>query len=229
MIRLTKVSKFYPSGESQQAVLTDIDLALAERCYVAITGPSGSGKTTLMNILGCMDSFEQGEYLLDGSDTKHMTDEQLSLYRNQKIGFVFQSFQLFNAKTVLENVLFPALFYHKKSDSLTARAMMLLDKVGLSEHVHKLPKQLSGGQKQRTAIARALINQPKLILADEPTGNLDSHNAAEIIRLFEQLNAEGQAIVLVTHDAHIANRCHTIVQLSDGQIASVQSRVFGPT
>lgn len=222
MIKLTQVSKFYPCGELPQAVLKGIDLTLADGCYVAITGPSGSGKTTLMNILGCMDSFEQGEYLLDGIDTKSMTDAQLSLYRNEKIGFVFQSFQLFNAKTVLENVLFPALFYRKKSDSLTERALMLLDKVGLSAHIHKLPKQLSGGQKQRTAIARALMNQPKLILADEPTGNLDSQNAAEIIRLFEQLNAEGQSIVLVTHDAQIANRCHNVVQLCDGQIIAVQ-------
>ncbi len=222
MIKLTQVSKFYPCGELPQAVLKGIDLTLADGCYVAITGPSGSGKTTLMNILGCMDSFEQGEYLLDGIDTKSMTDAQLSLYRNEKIGFVFQSFQLFNAKTVLENVLFPALFYRKKSDSLTERALMLLDKVGLSAHIHKLPKQLSGGQKQRTAIARALMNQPKLILADEPTGNLDSQNAAEIIRLFEQLNAEGQSIVLVTHDAQIANRCHSVVQLCDGQIIAVQ-------
>jgi putative ABC transport system ATP-binding protein len=222
MIKLTQVSKFYPCGELPQAVLKGIDLTLADGCYVAITGPSGSGKTTLMNILGCMDSFEQGEYLLDGIDTKSMTDAQLSLYRNEKIGFVFQSFQLFNAKTVLENVLFPALFYRKKSDSLTERALMLLDKVGLSAHIHKLPKQLSGGQKQRTAIARALMNQPKLILADEPTGNLDSQNAAEIIRLFEQLNAEGQSIVLVTHDAQIANRCHNVVQLCDGQIIALQ-------
>lgn len=222
MIKLTQISKFYPCGELPQAVLKGIDLTLADGCYVAITGPSGSGKTTLMNILGCMDSFEQGEYLLDGIDTKSMTDAQLSLYRNEKIGFVFQSFQLFNAKTVLENVLFPALFYRKKSDSLTERALMLLDKVGLSAHIHKLPKQLSGGQKQRTAIARALMNQPKLILADEPTGNLDSQNAAEIIRLFEQLNAEGQSIVLVTHDAQIANRCHNVVQLCDGQIIAVQ-------
>lgn len=223
MIELQQVSRRYVmSGQTVQA-LDAIDLSIAPGAFVAITGASGSGKSTLLNILGCLDRPCTGRYCLDGRDVASFDDEALSATRNQRIGFVFQSFHLMPRLTVLENVLLPHRYGSHPGAAQTlsdreARAEELLKRVGLADRADHRPQELSGGQMQRAAIARALIMSPALLLADEPTGNLDSKSAAVVLGLIDELNREGQTVVLVTHDHDIADRAPRQVRLKDGRI-----------
>lgn len=205
-------------GGNEVHALAGIDLGIDAGAYVAITGPSGSGKSSLLNLIGCLDRPSSGRYLLDDEDVAQMDDERISALRNRKIGFVFQSFFLLPRLTVLENVLLPMRYAGTPDVGAEARARSLLDRVGLSNRLDHKPGELSGGQQQRAAIARALVRQPRLLLADEPTGNLDSRSAADVLGLIDELHAEGQTIVLVTHDAEVAARAPRHVRLRDGRI-----------
>jgi len=212
--------KHYETEAGVQPVLDDVNLRISEGEFVAIMGPSGSGKSTFMNILGCLDNPSSGRYLLDGNDTSRLTLDELARLRNRFIGFVFQGYNLLPRATLLTNVSLPLLYSGVKKSEREARAKELLAKVGLERYPRYLPNQISGGQQQRVAIARALINRPKLILADEPTGNLDTATSHEIMRLFEQLNAEERiTIVLVTHEPDIARSAQRVVNFIDGRIA----------
>jgi putative ABC transport system ATP-binding protein len=222
LIELKNIHKNFVMGEENIHALNDVNLTINEGEFTSIVGTSGSGKSTLMNIIGLLDLPSDGSYTLDGINTTKMTDDELSKYRNQKIGFVFQSFNLLPKATALKNVEMPlhyASAYKNLSDA-TIRQMALetLDKVGLSSRVHHLPNELSGGQRQRVAIARALVNNPKILLADEPTGALDSKTSEEILTLFKELNDQGVTVVIVTHDNNIAHRCKRILRMSDGVI-----------
>ena len=200
------------------AVLKGIDLTIVEGEFVGIVGASGSGKTTLMNILGCLDRPTRGRYQLDDQDVSKYDDDQLSRVRNRSIGFVFQSFNLIPQLTVLENVEVPLFYNRTPRRERHGRCRELLDAVGLSQRMTHYPPQLSGGESQRVAIARALVNEPALLLTDEPTGNLDSKNGEEVLRLFKDLNAEGKTIVMVTHNPEIARVLPRVVELRDGEI-----------
>jgi putative ABC transport system ATP-binding protein len=195
-----------------------LDIAAGE--FVAIMGPSGSGKSTFMNILGCLDKPSAGRYLLDGGDIENMGKDELALLRNRTIGFVFQGYNLLQRMSLLDNVALPLIYCGEEHRERDQRAQELLAKVGLADKAASLPSQISGGQQQRVAIARALINRPRLILADEPTGNLDSHTSEEIMKLFEELNREGITIVLVTHEEDIAHHAKRQVRFLDGRIVS---------
>lgn len=218
-------------GEENIHALNNINLSINEGEFTSIVGTSGSGKSTLMNIIGLLDLPSEGQYFLDGVNTTLMTDDDLSKYRNQKIGFVFQSFNLLPKASALKNVEMPMQYastYNKDISDGMIRKMALetLDKVGLSSRVHHLPNELSGGQRQRVAIARALVNNPKIILADEPTGALDSKTSEEILTLFKELNAQGTTVIIVTHDSGIANRCRRVLSMSDGLMKdSVQVKI----
>ncbi len=210
-------------GDEDIHALNDVNLAIKEGELTSIVGTSGCGKSTLMNIIGLLDLPGTGQYYLDGINTTAMSDDELSKYRNQKIGFVFQSFNLLPKASALKNVEMPMQYasaYNKEltDDIIRKMALETLKKVGLGERVHHLPNELSGGQRQRVAIARALVNNPKLILADEPTGALDSKTSEEILNLFKELNSQGVTIIIVTHDNHIASRCKRILRMSDGII-----------
>jgi len=207
-------------GSELLRVLKGIDLEIEPGDYVALMGPSGSGKSTLMNILGCLDTPSGGHYWLNGSDVSDMTDDQLAEVRNKEIGFVFQTFNLLPRATALDNVALPLVYAGLSSSERKARAEKVLTDVGLADRMTHKPNELSGGQRQRVAVARALVNHPSLILADEPTGNLDSKTSIEIMALFDEIHKNGNTIVLVTHEEDIAQHAHRIIRLNDGMIDS---------
>ena len=222
VIFLDAVHKIYKSGEVDVHAVRGVSLSIAKGEFVAIMGASGSGKSTLMNMLGCLDRPTKGRYLLDGTAVSELNRKQLSILRNHKLGFVFQSFNLLARTTALENVELP-MFYSSKFLSLRQQkegALKALEKVGLSDRASHHPSQLSGGQQQRVALARALVNEPEVILADEPTGNLDSRTSIEIMGVFQALNAAGITIVMVTHELDIATYCKRIIIMRDGEILS---------
>jgi putative ABC transport system ATP-binding protein len=218
MIRLEGVERRYAMSGQTVPALDGVDLAIGRGEFVAITGASGSGKSTLLNLLGCLDRPCRGRYLLEGRDVAGLDDEATSMVRNRRIGFVFQSFHLLPRLTVLENVLLPRRYCDQPDPGAPARAAQLLQRVGLGDRLEHRPTQLSGGQMQRAAVARALLMQPALLLADEPTGNLDSKSAADVLGLFAELHADGQTVVLVTHDHEIAASAPRQVRLRDGRI-----------
>jgi putative ABC transport system ATP-binding protein len=218
MISMQKIRKVYSTGKVEVEALRGVDLEIGGNEYVAIVGPSGSGKSTLMNILGCLDTPTSGEYALSGARVAGLDRNRLAEIRNRHIGFVFQNFNLLPYATALENVELPLLFGGVPAKERRERAEAMLDKVGLKDRLDHRPTELSGGQMQRVAIARALVNRPAILLADEPTGNLDSAAGQAIVSLFAELYASGQTIVLITHDAGIAKLADRVVQVRDGQI-----------
>lgn len=219
MIALTNIGKVYRLGENEFAALSAVDLTIERNEFVALTGASGSGKSTLMNILGCLDSPSSGAYSLDGEAVAGLDEDQLASVRNRKIGFIFQNFYLMPRQTALDNVAQPLIYRGLAPSIRRERARDALSRVGLADRMHHKPNELSGGQRQRVAIARALVGRPELLLADEPTGNLDSHTAREIMALLIRLHAEGLTLIIVTHDPGIASHCHRVVRLHDGRIA----------
>jgi ABC-type lipoprotein export system ATPase subunit len=219
MIELEGIEKTYTSGDMSTPVLKNISFGIGPGEYVAIMGASGTGKSTLMNILGCLDKPTAGHYRLDGIDMVNLEDDELSHLRNHKIGFVFQQFHLLQRTTALKNVMLPLIYVDQYPDDAEDRATNALATVGLSDRLDYSPSQLSGGQQQRVAIARALINDPSIILADEPTGNLDSKSGAEVLAIFQRLHAQGRTIVVVTHDREVADHADRIIVMQDGQIA----------
>ncbi len=225
MIELRGICKTYKLGDNEFAALADIDLRVERNEYVALTGASGSGKSTLMNILGCLDMPTAGRYSLDGSPVAGLNDDDLARVRNRKIGFVFQSFYLMPRATIVENVAQPLIYRGVAPALRHERAAEALDRVGLGDRLNHRPNELSGGQRQRTAIARALIGRPQLLLADEPTGNLDSRTAEEIMEFFGQLHEDGLTLIIVTHDQGIANHCQRAIRLLDGRISADDRRV----
>ena len=223
MIALRDIGKTYRLGETSFDALDGVTLDIARNEYVALTGPSGSGKSTLMNLLGCLDTPSRGHYSLDGEAVEGMDDEQLASIRNRKIGFIFQNFYLMPRLTALDNVAQPLIYRGLSPVRRRERAADALRRVGLADRVGHRPNELSGGQRQRVAVARALVGKPELLLADEPTGNLDSRTAREIMDLFEQLHAEGQTLIIVTHDPGIAACCKRMIRLHDGHVAEDRS------
>ena len=218
LIELHGVGKTYDVGESQVQALADVSLSIATGELVAIIGPSGSGKSTLMHLLGCLDTPTTGRVVIDGTTVTTASAGDLPRLRNEKIGFVFQSFNLLPKLNVLQNVELPLVYAGVPAKSRTARARAALTAVGLADRLGHRPSQLSGGQRQRTAVARALVNEPKLILADEPTGNLDTQSGAAVLELLRQLHRQGRTIVIVTHDAEIAAVAHRQIEIRDGRI-----------
>jgi len=218
MIEIQDITKVYRMGDTELRALDGVNLRVEEGDWVAIMGPSGSGKSTLMNVIGCLDQPTSGSYKLDDQEVGRMNDEQLAAVRNRKIGFVFQTFNLLSRTTALQNVELPLVYAGAKDRR--SKAVAVLERVGLGDRLNHRPNELSGGQQQRVAIARALINEPAIILADEPTGNLDSHAGAEIMEIFHQLHAQGMTLVMVTHDPDIGSQCKRIVHIKDGQITS---------
>ena len=225
MIELRRIEKLYLMGEEEVHALHGVDLGIARNEYVAIMGPSGSGKSTLMNIIGCLDTPTSGQYLLNGADVSDMDANELAEVRNQQIGFVFQTFNLLPRSTALSNVELPLIYAGLSRRVRRQRAEEAMGRVGLSDRMRHRPSELSGGQRQRVAIARALINNPAILLADEPTGNLDSRTGEEIMSLFAALQREGNTVILVTHEADIAAHAHRVVRILDGKIASDERRV----
>lgn len=218
LIRITDLNKIYDSGAVQVHALKNINLTIERGEFVAIMGHSGSGKSTLMNILGCLDRPSSGTYLLDGIDISQQSNDALSDVRNQKIGFVFQAFNLIPRTSTLKNVELPMIYGRVPGKARVERAKMLLEKVGLGQRLEHMPNELSGGQKQRVAIARALANEPPILLADEPTGNLDSTSTIEIMELFTQLNREGVTVIVVTHEDDVAAFTDRVLWFEDGQL-----------
>jgi putative ABC transport system ATP-binding protein len=221
IIETKELTKVYGKGDAKIIALDAIDIRIGEGEFVAIMGPSGSGKSTLMNILGCLDRPTSGQYLLAGEDVSGFDKVQLAAIRNQRIGFVFQSYNLLPRTSALENVMLPLLYNHKDNTSeedRRQRAIQALESVGLGERIDHQPQELSGGQSQRVAIARALVNDPVMILADEPTGNLDSHSGEEIMAILTNLHTQGNTIVMVTHDDEIASYAQRIIHFRDGHI-----------
>jgi putative ABC transport system ATP-binding protein len=220
IIRLTDIGRRYVMGMEEIHAIKSISVNINRNEYVALMGPSGSGKSTLMNIIGCLDTPSKGQYILNSTDVSRMNDEQLAEIRNKEIGFVFQTFNLLPRSTALENVALPLVYAGVgKSDRLD-RANEMLRLVGLQDRVNHKPNELSGGQRQRVAVARALVNNPSIILADEPTGNLDTKTSYEIMALFEEIHENGNTIILVTHEEDIARHAHRIVRLRDGLVES---------
>jgi putative ABC transport system ATP-binding protein len=222
IIHLDDLQKSYYLGKQVLPVLKGINLDIRKNEYVALMGPSGSGKSTLMNILGCLDSPTSGTYILNGQDVSKMADDDLADVRNREIGFVFQQFNLLSGRTALENVALPLVYAGISRKDRNDRAMAMLERVGLADRSHHKPNELSGGQCQRVAIARALINDPAIILADEPTGNLDTKTSIEIMDIFGSIQALGNTVVLVTHEEDIATYAHRVVRLRDGVIENDQ-------
>lgn len=227
LIRLQGVFKSYSLGKTVVRALNGISLEISRGEYVALMGPSGSGKSTLMHILGCLDTPDAGSYFFDGDDTARFNDRELARLRNRAFGFVFQSFNLLPRLSALANVELPMLYAGIRRRARIKRATELLELVGLGDRLRHKPNELSGGEMQRVAIARALANEPEVILADEPTGNLDSRTGAEIMRLFDRLAEEGKTVVIVTHDPGIAEHCRRIVRLRDGEIVADEPRRSG--
>jgi len=220
LIQITGLHKSYNTAAGPFPVLKAVNLTICAGEFVAIMGPSGSGKSTFMNVLGCLDSASDGEYLLTGRSVAQLDKDELALLRNRTLGFVFQGFNLLQRMSLLDNVALPLIYCGVPRDERHARALELLHKVGLADKAHSLPNQISGGQQQRVAIARALVNRPSLILADEPTGNLDSHTSTEIMALFAALNRDGITIVLVTHEDDVARYAQRQIHFHDGKIVS---------
>ena len=218
MIELKGIVKRYVLGEETVLALAGVDLFIGRNEYVALIGPSGSGKSTLMNILGCLDSPTEGQYILNGRDTSALRDDELAAVRNREIGFVFQSFHLLPRQTALQNVMQPLMYRRMPAAERRERAERALAGVGLGDRLDHRPNQLSGGQRQRVAVARALVGEPSILLADEPTGNLDSRTSAEIMALFDALHAAGQTVIVVTHEPDIAAHCRRTVRVLDGRI-----------
>ena len=218
ILELKNIYKEYQQGKMTVPVLKDVDFSMEEGEYVAIMGPSGSGKTTLMNIIGCLDQPTQGQFFLDGEDVSKCTENQMSDIRLRKIGFVFQSFHLLPRQSALTNVELPLNYAKVPKKERRERAFQALERVGLADRVDFLPNQLSGGQVQRVAIARAIVNNPKLLLADEPTGALDSKSGAQVMELFQKLNDEGVSVLMITHDAEIAAHAKRMVMIRDGEV-----------
>jgi putative ABC transport system ATP-binding protein len=220
IIQIEGITKFYKVGTQTVKALRGVDLTIGSNEYVAIMGPSGSGKTTLMNILGCLDTPTGGVYVLNGTDVSKMNDDELAGVRNKEIGFVFQTFNLLPRYSALDNVMLPLIYAGCTSEEREERAIKALNNVGLSDRMNHNPNELSGGQRQRVAVARALINNPSIILADEPTGNLDSKTSIDIMNLFEDIYKQGNTIIVVTHEEDIAKHARRIVRLRDGLIES---------
>ncbi|MBL8101282.1 MAG: ABC transporter ATP-binding protein [Anaerolineales bacterium] len=221
MIQTEELTKIYQMGESEVRALNGASFTIDKGEMVAIMGPSGSGKSTLMSIIGCLDVPSSGSYVLDGVSVENMNEKKLAEIRGRKIGFVFQQFNLLARTSALENVMLPLTYAGYSGKERQDRAMKALDRVGLSQRTHHAPNELSGGQQQRVAIARALVNEPAIILADEPTGALDSKTGVEIMELFQGLHKEnGQTVIIVTHDSYVARHTHRIIKLSDGKIVS---------
>lgn len=221
LIEVRGLTKVYGAGEAAVRALDGVDLTIRRGEFAAIMGPSGSGKSTLMNILGCLDRPTEGEYFLDGRDVSKLGKNELAEVRNQKLGFIFQSFNLLPRLNALENVMMPMLYDLSRDESVKTqqeRAAAALESVGLKQRVHHRPGELSGGQQQRVAIARALVNNPPVILADEPTGNLDSHSSEEVLELLEELNRKGVTIVMVTHEHDVALHAQRIIWVHDGKV-----------
>ena len=218
MIKMDKIKKIYGTGHAQVAALRNIDLEIKENEFVGLVGPSGSGKSTLMNIMGCLDVPSSGEYYFEGEPVAAFNHNRLAEIRNKKIGFVFQNFNLLPYATAYENVEIPMIFMGMKARSRKSRAMELLEKVGLKERSHHKPGELSGGEMQRVALARSLANNPRLILADEPTGNLDTRSGDEILAIFENLWKQGHTLVVITHNPYISERAQRVINLVDGTI-----------
>lgn len=220
MVELRNISKSYINGKVELPVLKSVNFHIKKGEFVAIMGPSGSGKSTLMNILGCLDNDFEGEYHLDKVEVNKLKDKKLSRVRNVKIGFVFQSFNLLSKQTAIHNVMLPMIYAGVKRKERLERATKALESVGLGDRLHHKPNELSGGQRQRVAIARALVNNPAILLADEPTGNLDSQSEKEILEIFENLNKEGVTIIMVTHEPEIGKKCKRVINLRDGRVLS---------
>jgi putative ABC transport system ATP-binding protein len=217
---MTKIVKNYVNDEVVTGVLHGINLSVNKGEFIAITGPSGSGKSTLLNIIGLLDAATTGKYILNEQDVTKLSEDDQSHIRSKEIGFVFQSFNLLKRITVLDNVILPSIYNGTKKDVRQKRAFDLLTKVGLKEQVYKLPNQLSGGQQQRVAIARALMNNPSIILADEPTGNLDTKSGNEIMKILEDLNKQGNTIIMITHEKDIAEQAKSTISLKDGLVVN---------
>ena len=222
VIAVKDLSKVYQMGSTEVKALQTIDLDIYPNEFVALMGPSGSGKSTLMNLLGCLDTPSNGEYLLSGEQVSEMDDDELATIRNRRIGFVFQTFNLLPRLSALENVALPLVYAGLNKEARHQKAREVLDLVGLGDRVDHKPNELSGGQRQRVAVARALVNDPAIILADEPTGNLDSKTSYEIMDMFEKLHSEGNTIIIVTHEPDIAEHALRVVKLRDGLIESDQ-------
>jgi putative ABC transport system ATP-binding protein len=220
LIKITQIKRDFVLGSETINVLKGIDLEINKGEYVALMGPSGSGKSTLMNLLGCLDTPTSGSYILNGKDVSQMSDDDLADIRNTEIGFVFQTFNLMPRTTALDNVALPMVYAGHSKESRNKRATEVLTQVGLSDRMDHKPNELSGGQRQRVAVARALVNKPSIILADEPTGNLDSKTSVEIMNLFDDIHANGNTVILVTHEEDIAAHAHRIIRLRDGIIES---------
>jgi putative ABC transport system ATP-binding protein len=225
LIDIRDITKVYDMGEERVRALDGVTVGVDRGEYVAIMGPSGSGKSTLMNLIGCLDTPTSGSYVLNGREVAQMTDDELAQIRNQEIGFVFQTFNLLPRTTALQQVELPLVYTGVPKRERRDRAVQALEAVGLGDRMGHHPNEMSGGQRQRVAVARALINNPSILLADEPTGNLDSQTGAEIMALFDQLNARGNTIVLVTHEEDIAAHARRIVRLRDGRVREDQANV----
>ena len=217
LIEIQDVFKIYPSAEDEVKALRGINITVGKGEFVAVVGSSGSGKSTMMNILGCLDVPTTGSYFLDGQDVSHFSDDELSTIRNEKIGFIFQGFHLIPGLSALENVELPLLYRGVPRHERKAAAIDALTRMGLESRLHHRPNQMSGGQQQRVAIARAIVGKPPIILADEPTGNLDQKTGAEVMSLLKELHQEGKTIVLITHDQKVAACAQRIIEISDGQ------------
>ncbi|OFX37585.1 MAG: macrolide ABC transporter ATP-binding protein [Bacteroidetes bacterium GWA2_32_17] len=220
IISLQKIYKYYQIGTEIVKALRNINLSILKNEYVAIMGPSGSGKSTLMNLLGCLDTPTSGQYFLNNKDVSRMSDNELAEVRNKEIGFVFQTFNLMPRYNALDNVILPLIYSGKKKNERIERGIEVLNNVGLSDRIKHKPNELSGGQRQRVAIARAMVNNPSIILADEPTGNLDSKTSIEIMHLLDEIHKKGNTIILVTHEEEIAKFANRIIKLKDGWVES---------
>ncbi len=223
IIRTEKLSRYFQIGSTRIKALDNVSFSILENEYVALMGTSGSGKSTLMNILGCLDTPTEGKYYLNTTDVSLLSDKELAIIRNKEIGFIFQTFNLLPRSTALENVILPLIYAGIEKNERQQRAKDVLSRVGLADRFYHKPNELSGGQRQRVAVARALINNPSIILADEPTGNLDSDTSEEIMQLFENIHKQGNTIIVVTHEQEIADYSKRIIRLRDGQIQSDKS------
>jgi putative ABC transport system ATP-binding protein len=228
VIKIRNITRDFHLGQEIVKVLKGIDIDIEKGEYVAFMGPSGSGKSTLMNLLGCLDTPTSGSYILNGKDVSKMTDDELAEIRNKEIGFVFQTFNLLPRTTALDNVALPMVYAGATKKERTARAEKVLTDVGLADRMDHKPNQLSGGQRQRVAVGRALVNHPSIILADEPTGNLDSKTSVEIMNLFDDIHKSGNTVILVTHEEDIAEHAHRIIRLRDGIVESDERKTVAP-